>query len=160
MTLRSGGGSYAAVDKLECSDVLGDGRMLEKKGFTLIELMVVILIVAILAAVAIPIMRGRIEAAKWSEGAAMAGTIKTAAKVCFAEDPCTAPTGLCNVAATLTSLGFASADLAGEYFTSLNFSINNYDASGNAQINVNNTGTSLTGSAILGNDGSGWVYSP
>ena len=38
------------------------------KGFTLVELMVVILIVSILAAVAIPILSGRIDAAKWSEG--------------------------------------------------------------------------------------------
>ena len=48
--------------------------MLRKKGFTLIELLVVILIVSILAAVAIPIMRGRVDAAKWSEGKVMAGT--------------------------------------------------------------------------------------
>ena len=137
---------------------LGDGRMLEKKGFTLIELMVVILIVAILAAVAIPILRGRLEAAKWSEGAAIAGTIKTAAKVCYAEDPCSAPTGVCTVAATLTSLGFASADLTGEYFAAAQFTIDSYDGSGNAQVSVT-APSGLTGSGVLA-PGTGWTYTP
>jgi len=132
--------------------------MLEKKGFTLIELMVVILIVAILAAVAIPIMRGRIEAAKWSEGAAIAGTIKTAAKVCFAEDPCGAPSGLLTTGTTLTDLGFTAADLAGEYFAAGQFTIDSYDASGNAQVSVTNP-AGLSGSGLLA-PGSGWVYSP
>ena len=58
---------------------------MSKKGFTLVELMVVILIVAILAAVAIPIMRGRVDAAKWSEGKAMMGTIATAIRAYVAE---------------------------------------------------------------------------
>jgi prepilin-type N-terminal cleavage/methylation domain-containing protein len=137
---------------------LGDGRMLEKKGFTLIELMVVILIVAILAAVAIPILRGRLEAAKWSEGAAIAGTIKTAAKVCYAEDPCSAPTGVCTVAATLVSLGFQSADLTGEYFAAAQFTIDSYDGSGNAQVSVTNP-TGLTGGGVLA-PGTGWTYTP
>jgi len=41
-----------------------------ERAFTLVELMVVILIVAILAAVAIPVLRNRVDAAKWSEGKA------------------------------------------------------------------------------------------
>ena len=64
---------------------IGGRIMLKKKGFTLIELMVVILIVSILAAVAIPIMRGRIDAAKWSEGRAMAGTVATSLRAYAAE---------------------------------------------------------------------------
>ena len=128
-------------------------------GFTLIELMVVIAIMAILAAVSLAIFRGRIIEAQWSEGAAIAGTIKTAAKVCYAEDPCTAPTGACTVAATLTALGFQAADLSGEYFAAANFSIDNYDGSGNAQVDVS-APAGLTGSGVLENDGTGWVYTP
>ena len=59
--------------------------MKSRKGFTLIELMVVILIVGILAAVAIPLMRGRIDSAKWSEGKAIMGTIATALRAHIAE---------------------------------------------------------------------------
>ncbi len=84
--------------------------MLSRKGFTLIELMVVILIVAILAAVAIPILRGRIDAAKWSEGKAGAGTISVALRAYEAEGR--DPNGL-----TLPSdIGFADGDLDGTYF--------------------------------------------
>ena len=84
----------APLPEANSNDIFRRWKNVEEKGFTLIELMVVILIVAILAAVAIPILRGRIQAAKWSEGAAIAGTIKTAAKVCYAEDSATAPSGL------------------------------------------------------------------
>ncbi len=59
--------------------------MESRKGFTLIELMVVILIVGILAAVAVPIMRGRIDSAKWSEGNASAGAIRTSIRAYIAE---------------------------------------------------------------------------
>ena len=96
--------------------------MESSKGFTLIELMVVIFIVGILAAVAIPIMRGRIDSAKWSEGKAGAGSIRTAARAfCAEKGP---GWGAANYAATtLANLGFTLVsasggdDLDGKYFT-------------------------------------------
>ena len=48
------------------------------KGFTLIELAIVIVIAALLAAVAVPIYNGIVEDSKWSEGKTAAGTIKAA----------------------------------------------------------------------------------
>ncbi len=93
--------------------------MEKRKGFTLIELMVVIFIVGILAAVAIPIMRGRIDSAKWSEGKAAAGSIRTAARAYQAEKgPAYAYVGT-----SLTDLGFAAGDLDGKYFTTASYSI-------------------------------------
>jgi type IV pilus assembly protein PilA len=86
--------------------------MKARKGFTLVELMVVVLIVGILAAVAIPMMQGRIDAAKWSEGKAGAGTIASAVRAYCAEK------GADAVASPdlITDLGFADSDLDGTYF--------------------------------------------
>ncbi|MFH1371069.1 MAG: prepilin-type N-terminal cleavage/methylation domain-containing protein [Planctomycetota bacterium] len=93
--------------------------MISRKGFTLIELMVVIFIVGILAAVAIPIMRGRIDAAKWSEGKAAAGSIRTAARAWIAEKG--NDFGFAAAYVDLTTLGFAAGDLDGKYFLEEDF---------------------------------------
>ncbi len=94
--------------------------MKRRKGFTLIELMVVILIVGILAAVAIPILRGRIDAAKWSEGKAMMGSIATSIRAYHAEK---GPSGAAptTLAIAPLGLGFTNADLTGTYFTNADF---------------------------------------
>jgi len=86
--------------------------MHSRKAFTLIELMVVIFIVSILAAVAIPIMQGRIDSAKWSEGKAVMGTIASALRAHVAEkgsDFTAVP--------TLAQLGIQSGDLDCTYFS-------------------------------------------
>ena len=72
------------------------------------------MIVAILAAVAIPIMRGRIDAAKWSEGKAMMGTIATAIRAYTAE--CDNDITDLTALEMNKDLGFRDGDLIGTYF--------------------------------------------
>ena len=99
--------------------------MRTRKGFTLIELMVVILIVGILAAVAIPIMRGRIDSAKWSEANASAGSIRTAVRAYIAEKGPNYTNYAADVEGGLdtvgSTLGFSSTDLDGAYFNQANY---------------------------------------
>jgi prepilin-type N-terminal cleavage/methylation domain-containing protein len=99
--------------------------MTSRKGFTLIELMVVIFIVGILAAVAIPIMRGRIDAAKWSEGKAAMGSIRTACRA-FQAEKGASYTGYGTT--TLAQLGLADADLDGKYFTHQCYALTGFGA--------------------------------
>ena len=128
--------------------------MRKRKGFTLIELMVVILIVGILAAVAVPMMRGRIDSAKWSEGAATAGTIRTAVRVYAAEHGISqANVDLSGKTVDLvrTELGFAIGDLRGTYFTNPSaFTITSINATtGIGVITVDGTLAGLTGTRVL-----------
>jgi len=135
-----------------------------RKGFTLIELMVVILIVGILAAVAVPIMRGRIESAKWSEGNASAGAIRTAVRAYIAEKGPSYTAYAADIEGTLDSvgatLGFSATDLDGAYFNQEDYTVSAVNAT-NATCVITVTSTHAqgpSGTGTLAADG-GWSIS-
>jgi general secretion pathway protein G len=59
------------------------GILNNEKGFTLVELIVVVIIVGILASVAIPMLSGNIEKAKKSEAMAALGSYRTAFRMYY-----------------------------------------------------------------------------
>jgi prepilin-type N-terminal cleavage/methylation domain-containing protein len=83
-----------------------------KAGFTLVELMIVAIIVAILAAVAIPLMSGNKKRAVATEGQAGCSSIWTACRVYYAEHSAW-PT---NGTPVTTLPGISVGDLKGSYF--------------------------------------------
>jgi len=83
-----------------------------RKGFTLIELMIVVIIVGILAAIIIPLLLSRVEKAKYSEGKAIAGQIATAVRAYVAEYGNTASA----TPDLEDDLGFKAHELDGKYF--------------------------------------------
>lgn len=85
-----------------------------KKGFTLIELMVVIIIVGILAAIVIPLLLSRVEKAKYSEGKTIAGQIATAVRAYCAEYGDS--TSLSDTPDLEDDLEFRTLELSGKYF--------------------------------------------
>jgi type IV pilus assembly protein PilA len=101
--------------------------MKSSKGFTMVELMVVVLIVGILAAVAVPLMSGRIDSSKWSEAKAAMGTIASAMRSYAAEK------GNFSSAPTLAQLGISDNELDGTYFTHQAYAITSATAS-NGQV--------------------------
>ena len=129
------------------------------KAFTLIELMIVILIVGILAAASVPLMRGRIDSAKWAEGKAAAGTIRTAVRARFAETGTTdGLTGVLSNAGLQTALGFHETDLTGTYFVPGDYTITAVNANGIATIRVTGSQSNApSGSWTLEADDSGSI---
>jgi prepilin-type N-terminal cleavage/methylation domain-containing protein len=107
--------------------------MKPNRGFTLVELTVVVLIVGVLAAISTPIVRGRIDSAKWTEAKAAAGALKTAIRAYLVStDP--GRTNFSEVEGSLGSssiarlLGFAMGSLNGTFFNQSDYTIS--DVSG------------------------------
>lgn len=119
--------------------------MKRRKGFTINELMVVIFIIGILAVAAVPLMRGRIDSAKWSEARATAGTIKTAIRsLVTTMDPnytdyAVIEDSLGNGLLALL-LGFTNTSLEGSYFKQADYTISDVNGvDGTCVITVNST---------------------
>jgi prepilin-type N-terminal cleavage/methylation domain-containing protein len=92
----------------------------KKSGFTLVELMVVAVIVAILAAVAIPLMSGNRERAMMTEAEAALGTMRTSLRAMFAQSGKYTEdidgTAIAAGASANAITGINTGDLNGRYF--------------------------------------------
>ncbi|RKY13341.1 MAG: hypothetical protein DRP52_03035 [Planctomycetota bacterium] len=122
-------------------------------GFTLIELMVVILIVGVLAAAAVPLMRGRIDRSKWTEANAGAGAIRTAMKTYLMETG-NIVTGSLTNASVQQALEIQSGDLTGSYFVAADYNIDSVNANGIAVITITGSQSNApSGSKTLALDG-------
>ena len=113
----------------------------KKSGFTLVELMVVAIIVAILAAVAIPLMSGNKLRAAATEGQAGISTIYTAERVYKAEND-TYVDAATPVDTTLP--GINPGDLEGKYFTHASYSVS---GAGTDAMIIKTSATKVTGIA-------------
>src|SRR5437870_8809530 len=80
-------------------------------GFTLMELIVVVLIVGILAAVGVPLYMGYVRDSRLAEAKAVAGAALTAAQACAQNDPSGAE---CTLAKLAGRIGVTTAGMSGD----------------------------------------------
>ncbi len=107
----------------------------KQQAFTLMELVIVILIIGVLAAAVMPIVRGKVDQAKWAEAHALAGAIRRAAKMYHAETGNRLNGRLSN-RRNRDALGITNAEVEGTYFIARDFRIRRMDNNGNSEIRV------------------------
>ena len=98
-----------------------------RAAFTLIELLVVVIIVAVLAAVGVPLLSANIVKARTSEADAGLGTIRTGLRAQFAEFA-VYPTIAAGTLATTANVGVQAGDLTGRYFGDSDFTLSSAPA--------------------------------
>ncbi len=110
--------------------------MKSQKGFTLIELVIVIVIIGILTVIALPIYRGYAKKAMATEGKSLLGTVLTAQKLYFSEHS--------HFANGAQSSLLHVEPVANKYFTSFSLTGNNTGFTATTAGIGNATGISLT----------------
>jgi len=116
-----------------------------QQGFTLIELMIVVAIIGILAAIAVPAYQDYTIRSRVSEGASLAAATRTAVDVTFAEG-----TPLASMPTNMASLGLSNAgSYTGKY-------VNNVTLLSDGRVQVNLKSIKELGTA----SGTNFVYKP
>lgn len=100
----------------------------KKKGFTLIELVVVLVIIGILSIIAVPMYRGYVGRAMAAEGRALLGAVASSEKIYYAEHG-----GYWNVSLTNHDLELDVDASLNTYFREYQVTVTNPDANGNNQ---------------------------
>ena len=89
------------------------GKKASEAGFTLMELLVVVLIVGILAAVGVPLYLGYVRDSRLAEAKALAGAVLTAAQACSMQNSGSEATN-CTVALLSQRIGVTTAGVTGD----------------------------------------------
>ena len=112
-----------------------------RKGFTLIELIIVVRIIGIWAAIAAPMMMSNVSKAKASEALAALGAIRTAERLYYAEN-----NAYIDIAGVINSTALNAymhdGDIAGVYFA-----VNDYGVSNTTKL-ITATGGSAGSTAV------------
>ncbi len=97
-----------------------------QEGWTLVEVMIVVLLMGIIASVAIPIYRANVQRAKMSEADAALGTVRMALRVYYAERN-SYPAHASYTRVDSIDAGISASDLNGKYFTISDFKYESAD---------------------------------
>ena len=97
--------------------------MQKNSGFSLVELMIVIVIIGVLAAVAVPIYNNNVTKAKMSEADATLGSIRTQLRVYYGENGVypTAASGSYVIGASWNDI--KTTEMTGRYFSDSSFTL-------------------------------------